>query len=224
MANLKSIDQYYQRILFPGGIKLYPLGVLDALPSLREVGGKSKGHVYHQTKKIAYESKREQREIYRMMKILEATSIKTQVLKLTTPSGKAFYPDFMVQLGDGSIIIVEVKHLLDFLWRDVIEKYQTMIEYAKRNGYGVVMMDGNWRDFEFVRAGHTIHFPQVITWFETMMTTTGTITMKDLRKVFPEEKYWGTLVGYCLMNNYLASVSFRDGTWAIALNKTKKAC
>jgi hypothetical protein len=45
----------------------------------------------------------------------------------------------------------------------------------------------------------------------------GTFTLKDLRLHFKEEKYWPTLVSYCLVNGYHARVSFRSPDWEINL-------
>jgi hypothetical protein len=215
---LQSIENYYQRIQFPGGIKEYPMHHLDALVALRQPGGKAKGNILFQGEKIAFESRAEKKEIYRVLKILGAISIKTQALALVTPSGKKFYPDVIAQLQDGSILVMEVKHVLDFLWCDVIEKYQTMLAYCKLHGYGALMMDGHWRDFHFLKHGGTIHFPQVIEWFESVIDKKGIFTMKDLRFKFPQPKYWPTLVSYCLLNNYQSNVSFRHPDWGIQVN------
>ena len=211
-----SVENYFNRFEFPGGIKLYDFNHLDALTPLRTVGGHRKGSIRSSTnEKIAYESKREKREIYRMLKILEAKTIKTQVVELITPSGKRFYPDVLAQLQDGTILMLEIKHILDFLCVEVIEKYQTMISYCKKMQYGCAMLDGNYRDFRFVAKGEILHFPTVIEWLELNLEKKGEFTMKDLRLKFKEEKYWPTLVSYALVNGYRSDVTFRDPTWAI---------
>lgn len=213
-----TVENYFNRFDFPGGIKLYDLQHLDSLTPLRTVGGKRKGTIRHQKSgKIAYESKREKREIYRILKILEATTIKTQVVELITPSGKRFYPDVLAQLQDGTVLMLEIKHILDFICVDVIEKYQTMLAYCKKMQYGCAMLDGNYRDFRYVASGQIQHFPQVIEWLEFNLEKKGEFTMKDLRLRFKDEKYWPTLVSYALINGYRSDVSFRDPTWAIRI-------
>jgi hypothetical protein len=216
-----SVVNYFQRFEFPGGIKLYSLNHLDHLTPLRTANKQRGGNIKTSSgAKIAYESKREQTEIYRIIKVLEATSIHTQGVELVTKSGKKFYPDIVAQLGDGTVLMVEVKHVLDFLWDDVIEKYQTMLAYCKTHGYGCALMDGKWRDFRFLQQGGTMHFPKVIDWFESVINRKGTFTLKDLRLHFKEEKYWPTLVSYCLVNGYLAKVSFRSPNWEINLQSS----
>jgi hypothetical protein len=216
-----SVVNYFNRFEFPGGVKLYPLSHLDSLTPLRAVNKQRGGNVKTSTgAKVAYESKREQKEIYRILHILEATSVHTQGVELITPSGKKFYPDIIAQLGDGTVVMVEVKHVLDFVWNDVIEKYHTMLAYCKIHGYGCALMDGRWRDFRFLQQGGTIHFPKVIDWFESVIDRKGTFTLKDLRLKFKEEKYWPTLVSYCLVNAYHAKVSFRHPKWEINLQSS----
>ena len=216
-----AVTNYFERFQFPGGITLYPLGYLKALPALRTTSSKHGGTIQSkQFGPIPFESRREKQEIYRIMKILAANDVRTQVLELVTPSGKSFYPDIMAQLGDGSIVIVEVKHILDFLWDEVIEKYHTLLAYCADRGYGMAMLDGRWRDFTYVLEGGTIHFHAVIEWFETVIGKKGTFTMKDLRQKFKEEKYWPTLVSYCLMNQYHSHHSFRDPRWEIAVTRS----
>jgi len=213
-----SVENYFHRFDFPGGIKLYDLQHLDGLTPLRVVGGKRKGTIRSEDhEKIEYESKREKREIYRILKILEAKTIKTQVVELITPSGKRFYPDVLAQLQDGTVLMLEIKHILDFLHVDVIEKYQTMIAYCKKMQYGCAMLDGNYRDFRYVAKGSILHFPQVIDWLETNLEKKGEFTMKDLRLKFKDEKYIPTLVSYALMNGYRTDVTFRDPNWAIRI-------
>jgi hypothetical protein len=223
MKNVKkdSVVNYFQRFEFPGGITLHPLNHLDELIPLRKVNKQLGGQIKTPNgAKVAYESRREQKEINRMLHILEATSIHTQGIELITPSGKKFYPDIIAQLGDGTVVMVEVKHVLDFIWDDVIEKYQTMMSYCKTHGYGCALMDGKWRDFRFLQQGGTIHFPKVIDWFEKVIDRKGTFTLKDLRLHFKEEKYWPTLVSYCLVNGYHAHVSFRNPNWEINLKSS----
>jgi len=212
------VENYYNRFDFPGGIKLYDLHHLDGLTPLRAVGGKRKGTIHAKDQvKISYESKREKREIYRILKILEAKTIKTQVVELITPSGKRFYPDVLAQLQDGTVLMLEIKHILDFLHVDVIEKYQTMLAYCKKMQYGCAMLDGNYRDFRYVAKGGILHFPQVIEWLESNLEKKGEFNMKDLRLKFKDEKYLPTLVSYALMNGYRTDVTFRDPTWAIRI-------
>lgn len=211
-----SVQRYFDRFEFPGGIELYPMGHLDNFVTQRSVGGRQKGGI--KTKSgaiISFESKLEKKEIQRLQFILEATTIKSQVVELITPSGKKFYPDLIAQLGDGTIVIVEVKHVLDFLWTDVIEKYQTLLAYCKHHHYGCALVDGKWRDFRFVQQGGTIHFPKLMEWFDTTLEKQGKITMKDLRANYPDEKYWPTFVSYALLNGYQTKVSFRHPDWAI---------
>ena len=57
----------------------------------------------------------------------------------------------------------------------------------------------------------------VMDWFESVIDRKGTFTLKDLRLHFKEEKYWPTLVSYCLVNGYHAHVSFRSPDWEINL-------
>ena len=213
-----SVENYFNRFDFPGGIKLYDLHHLNGLTPLRTVGGQRKGNIRGTDhEKIAYESKREKREIYRILNILEAKTIKTQVVELITPSGKRFYPDVLAQLQDGTVLMLEIKHILDFLSIDVIEKYQTMIAYCKKMQYGCAMLDGNYRDFRYVAKGSILHFPQVIDWLEWNLEKKGEFTMKDLRLKFKDEKYIPTLVSYALMNGYRTDVTFRDPSWAIRI-------
>lgn len=219
--SLQSVENYYQRLQFPGGIHYYPLGFLKDLKPLRAVHPKGKAITFNGKKNILYESNREKREIFRVLKILGAMDVKTQVIKIVTPSGKDYYPDIIAQLGDGSIIIIEVKHLLDFLWKDVIEKYESLLTYCVDHGYGTALMDGNWRDFEYVRIGNTIHFQQVIRWFDEVIKRKGEFTLKDLRANFPEEKYWATLVSYCLKQGFYTDCSFRNPLWAIRPHRLK---
>ena len=219
---VESVENYYHRFEFPGGVKLYPLGYLEQLQPLRQVNVRHGGTIKSKGKtSIQYESRGEKKEIYRMLKILKAESIKTQVLELITPSGKRFYPDLISQLADGTILVAEVKHVLDFLWVDVIEKYQTMIAYCKENGYGCALTDGKWRDFRFLQKGGTIHFMTVVEWFEKVIQTKGFFTLKDLRQRYPEEKYWPTLVSYCLLHGYHTNVSFRHPAWEIRVQSKR---
>jgi hypothetical protein len=217
-----SVENYYQRFEFPGGVRLYPLGALDQLSPLRQVNTRHGGTI--KTKGatgIKFESRGEKKEIFRMLKILKAESIKTQVLELITPTGKRFYPDVVAQLGDGTILVAEIKHVLDFLWFDVIEKYKTMIAYCKEKGYGCALTDGKWRDFRYLEQGGTIHFIKVVEWFEKVIQTKGFFTLKDLRKQFPEETYWPTLVSYCLLQGYHTQVSFRHPAWEIRVQQKR---
>ena len=48
--------------------------------------------------------------------------------------------------------------------------------------------------------------------------TKGFFTLKDLRKQYPEEKYWPTLVFYCLLQGYHTQVSFRHPAWEIRVH------
>jgi hypothetical protein len=214
----QSVEKYYSRLQFPGGIQYYPLGYLDTFSPLRTVNAIRGGRVKTKGRPaIDYESRREKKEIYRILEVLKAIDIKTQAVAINLPSGKKYYPDFIAQLGDGSVFIVEVKHILDFLWVDVIEKYQALMKFCAAKGYGVLMTDGNWRDFTYLTSGNTIHFNQVVEWFEKVIEANGTFTLKDLRAKYPEEKYWPTLVSYCLLNNYHSKYSFRDKRWAITI-------
>jgi hypothetical protein len=53
----------------------------------------------------------------------------------------------------------------------------------------------------------------VIDWFESVIDRQGTITLIDLQLHFKDEKYWSTLVSYCLVNGYYAHASFRSLDW-----------
>ena len=212
----QSVENYFSRFQFPGGIRLYPLDHLAQLTPLRAVntirgGSVSKGKLDG----VMYESQAERREISRVMKILQPVTVKTQVVAIQTPQGKMYYPDVIAQLSDGTVIILEIKHILDMLWDDVLTKYQSLLTYCKDRGYGAAMMDGKWRDFTFLEQGGTIHFIEVVQWFESCIQMKGEFTMKDLRAKFPQPKYWPTLVSYCLLNGYRTHYSFRDARWAV---------
>ncbi|MGA0097351.1 MAG: hypothetical protein ACO3H6_02070 [Bacilli bacterium] len=213
---LTSIENYYGRFRFPGGIKFYPLDYLSTFSAKRTVSSRFGGVVKtKQGDRIAFESGGERREILRALHILDAHAIKTQAIELVTLSGKRFYPDLVVQLQDGQILLIEIKHIMDFIWDEVIEKYQTMMRYCQKMGWGCALLDGKWKDFHYVEAGNTLHFPQVIEWIERNLIKKNCFTLKDLRAKFPQEKYWSTVVGYCLMNGYRTHVSFRHPAWAI---------
>jgi len=212
----QSVENYFSRFQFPGGVRLYPLDHLATMTPLRKVNAVRGGTLSRGKQNgIMYESQAERREISRVLKILQPVTVKTQVVAIQTPQGNMYYPDVIAQLSDGTVIILEIKHILDMLWDEVIIKYQSLLTYCKARGYGAAMMDGKWRDFTFLEQGGTIHFIEVVQWFESCIQMKGEFTMKDLRAKFPQPKYWPTLVSYCLLNGYRTHYSFRDARWAI---------
>jgi hypothetical protein len=217
-SQMDSVTHYFSRFQFPGGTQLYPLDHLNGLMPLRQVNTNRGGVIKSKQKiEIAYESQAERREIQRILHVLKPIAIKTQALAIPLDKGKTYYPDVIAQLEDGTVIVLEIKHILDMLWDDVQIKYKTLLLYCKDRGYGTTMMDGKWRHYEYLAAGKAIYFFDLIQYFEMIIHKKGYFTMQDLRAKFPQPKYWPTLVSYCLLNGFQTHVSFRDPRWAIQI-------
>jgi uncharacterized protein YfbU (UPF0304 family) len=222
--NEKQI-QFMKRFHFPGGKNQYPLGYLNQFETKKSTTAKTRGVLNSKKlgKKIPYDSQLERKEIQRIIGILDVYDIKTQSLELKDEHDRRIYPDIIVQLMDGTIFVVEVKYILDFIHSDVQRKYKVLKQYCENHGFGVTMSDGKWHNFEWFTEGNGMYIPKVIDFLEAKLDADGFMTLQEFREEFKgqsktlriHEKYYRTLVAYCLTNGYSSDVTFHDKAWAI---------
>ena len=102
---------------------------------------------------ISYESKSERMVLEKLLKIESVNKIKTQSLKLEYEYNEKkgyFYPDFVILMKDGSIIILEVKNELKMVDTRAIYKYTALKEFAIKNGFGYGMVTKDFITFEHI--------------------------------------------------------------------------
>jgi hypothetical protein len=216
---------FLKRFQFPGGRKYYPLGFLNQFETEKVTTAKTRGVLHSKKlgKKIHYDSHLERKEIHRIISILDVYDVKTQALELKDDAGRRIYPDILVQLMDGTILVVEVKYILNFIHRDVQHKYKVLKNYCAKNQFGVTMSDGHWHNFEWFAEGHGINITKVVEFFDAKIEADGYMTLKEFRDEFKgrskttmiDEKYYRTLIAYCIINGYTAELTFQNAKWAI---------
>lgn len=121
----------------------------------KEVHGKNSGIIKLKkaTDIIEYDSELEKNILEDLDNCIFVKKIKTQSLSIPYKAKfgkkiKTYIPDIQLLLVDNSIVIVEVKSVIEMINDRVIRKSRALRKYCKTNGYGFAILGEKYYSFE----------------------------------------------------------------------------
>ena len=105
---------------------------------------------------VTYDSPYEKKIIEDLDKCSFIKKIKTQSLILeykSTVSSKIrkYYPDIVLLLEDGKIVIIEVKPFKEMVNKHNLIKHEALKKYCRKNRYGYAILDHDYHSFEDIK-------------------------------------------------------------------------
>ncbi len=217
------------RVIFPKAIQPMSLDTFETLTPQRKVA------LHHKKKPIAYTSVRlgtsypcdsvaEKRILRWIDSALKPIGMKVQSLAIEKSAKQHYYPDIQILLGDGRMVIGEVKALLDMIHFKTLENRKLLKRYAEAHGWGSFLMDPRGYSFEFLASDKVQRRQDLWEHIEKNIQAKGTYTYDDFnggpwkaswkdRKT--KEKYQRTLVHYALTHGYHLDQRFTEKGWKL---------
>ena len=121
----------------------------------KEVHGKNSGFLNLKKSKepIEYDSELEKSILEDLDNCVFVKKIKTQSLVVpynskTGKKVKTYIPDIQLLLVDNSIVIIEVKPVIEMINSKVLRKHKALRKYCKENGFGFTIVGEKYYSFE----------------------------------------------------------------------------
>ena len=107
-------------------------------------------------KGVTYDSPYEKKILEELDHCTFIKRIKTQSLIIEYHSNsskktKKYYPDLQLLLEDGKLAIIEVKPFKEMVNKHNMIKYEELVKYCKKHGYGYSMIDHDYYSFEDIK-------------------------------------------------------------------------
>ncbi len=152
---ISMTEKLHECITYPSYVNYACRSIFEKLNKKRDVSieGNSGKLCMEGFGEVQYESLLERTIIESLSLCNQVVGIKTQSLIIEyTYKGKKrkYYPDVVLLLSNGSLVIAEVKPLPRMYDEQVRVKYKAMKQFCEENGFGYLMFDITWQSYEMI--------------------------------------------------------------------------
>ncbi len=226
MANQFVYLPLSDRIVYPLHPKEWSKEAFDALVPIRKVHSRGKPKTYTWNDKLyTFESTAEKRIFIWLTKVLNPQAIKLQSYAISREKPHRHYtPDFQVLLQDGTLLLVEVKSILDHLDPSIQSLYSLLTTYGKNHGMATLWVDPHRHAFSSYVDPKTLNMPSlqplIPALFQSKQVTKAQYEQarqlynpsNDRRKRRKFDRYF---TAYALQHGYQLNHSYRNGDWTL---------
>ena len=143
-------DHLVMQVVWPANVTLWSIDAVHGFKRQRDVSldGKGRAGNFYSEKlrrMVQYESQLEMRFLARLEELDQVVFYQEQPCAISYRSGtqeRLYYPDVLLSLQDGRILIVEVKPVFQMALHDNIAKWDVLKVYSDREGFGTMVTDG----------------------------------------------------------------------------------
>ena len=143
-------DHLVMQVVWPANVTLWSIDAVHGFKRQRDVSLDSKGRAgdFYSEKLqrvVQYESQLEMRFLARLEELDQVVFYQEQPCAISYRSEtqeRLYYPDVLLSLQDGRILIVEVKPVFQMALHDNIAKWDVLKGYGDREGFGTMVTDG----------------------------------------------------------------------------------
>jgi hypothetical protein len=226
MANQTPFLPLHDRIVYPQRPTRWTQASFDALPRYRTIHSKGKPKTYTWNDTVyLFESSAEKRIFIWLTKVLNPVAIKLQSYQIPREKPHRHYtPDFQVLLHDGTLLLVEVKSILDHLDPSIQSLYSLFKTYGETHGLAILWVDPHRHAFASYLDPQTLNMPSLRplmhTLFQSKQVTKAQYEhtrhvynpSNDRRKRRKFDRYF---TAYALQHGYRLNQSYRNGDWTL---------